>query len=142
MGNRAVIVAFDKADAPSIYLHWNGGVESVLGFLAAAKELGFGDPVRDEAYGMGYLQALTALYFGDGLSTGIGPLDHNDADNGGNGLYILGEGFTIAKRKFVYDREAAITSRELLPTDADRAKADGIASLLVRRWKAAQAVTE
>lgn len=142
MGNRAVIAASERANAPSIYLHWNGGVESVLGFLAAAKELGFRDPLGDEAYGMAYLQALTALYFGDGCGTGIGPLSSSDTDNGDNGLYILGKGFTIAKRKYVDDREAVITSRDLLPADAYRAKADGIASILVRRWKAAQAVTE
>lgn len=142
MGNRAVITASERNDAPSIYLHWNGGVESVLGFLAAAKELGFRDPLGDESYGMGYLQSLIGLYFGDGCSTGIGPLSGNDTDNGDNGLYILGKGFTIAKRKHVADREAVITSVELLPTQADRDKCAGIADIMVRRWKAAQAVTE
>lgn len=39
MGNRAVI-SFDENDnATGVYLHWNGGPESVLAFLAAAKVL-------------------------------------------------------------------------------------------------------
>ena len=39
MGNRAVITASTAPDAPSIYLHWNGGRDSVEGFLKAARDL-------------------------------------------------------------------------------------------------------
>ena len=40
MGNRAVITASKLKDSGlGIYLHWNGGRASVLGFLKAARQL-------------------------------------------------------------------------------------------------------
>jgi hypothetical protein len=40
MGNRAVISFSEAKTATGIYLHWNGGPESILAFLDAAKKLG------------------------------------------------------------------------------------------------------
>lgn len=136
MGNRAVIAASERSNAPAIYLHWNGGPESVLAFLAAAKELGFRCPTQDEPYGMAYLQALVAIFFGDGLGTGIGPLEESDVDNGDNGLYILGPGWTVKARKHAPKGDAAKTYEEL-STDA-KEKHDNIKALLVKMWGAAQ----
>jgi len=45
MGNRAVITASElQTVGVGIYLHWNGGPESVLAFLDVARERGFRDP--------------------------------------------------------------------------------------------------
>ena len=98
MGNRAVIATSDISTSPAIYLHWNGGPESVLAFLDAAKELGFRDPTMDAAYGTAYLQALICIFFGDGMSTGISALKKSDTDNGDNGVYRPGPGWTSKSR--------------------------------------------
>lgn len=135
MGNRAVITTKDVTSAPAIYLHWNGGPESVLAFLHAAEDLGFRDPLGDDSYGMGYLQALTAMFFGNGCSTGMGT--RGDLGNqGDNGIYILGPGFTIAKRIGAPRNDAAKTAEELTP--AMLAKYQHIRAKVVAMWRAAQ----
>ena len=45
MGNRAVITTPDKKIG--VYLHWNGGRDSVEGFLQTCKKYGFRPPERD-----------------------------------------------------------------------------------------------
>ena len=139
MGNRAVITASELATDPAIYLHWNGGPESVLAFLHAAKELGFRDPTVD-SYGMAYLQAVIALYFGDGLSTGIDRLEISDT-KGDNGTYCLGRDFTIARRRNVSKAEIKVKTVEDLD-EKDKVKYASIKSHVIRKWNAAQAVAE
>ena len=100
MGNRAVITADEKI---GIYLHWNGGLESVLAFLQIAKERGYRDPVTaDPSYGMARLTGLIHEFFGTHTDTsvGIGTLKSLDVQNGNNGLYILGPEWTIKQRKY------------------------------------------
>ena len=50
MGNRALITLSTQRAAPAIYLHWNGGRASVLGFLKAARQLGI---ARQDIVAMG-----------------------------------------------------------------------------------------
>lgn len=101
MGNRAVITASQlKTSGLGIYLHWNGGPESVLAFLHEAKERGFRDPCSDQSYGMARLCGLIHEFFGVKTETslGIGTLDNLDCDNWDNGVYVIGKDWTIAKR--------------------------------------------
>lgn len=87
MGNRAVITTPEKKIG--VYLHWNGGRDSVEGFLATCKKYGFRPPERD-IYGWARLCQVIANFFGmDGLSVGIGPYEELDRDNGDNGVYII-----------------------------------------------------
>lgn len=95
MGNRAVIAMSDDPNAVGIYLHWNGGRNSVKTFLKAAKQLG----VRGD-YGLARLTQIIGNYFGGTLSLDIGPLSQLDCDNGDNGLYIIDENFDIVGRKY------------------------------------------
>lgn len=95
MGNRAVIQI--KGSELGIYLHWNGGVESVLAFLEAAKQLGVRDPLKDDAYCLSRLTQIIGNFFGGTLSLGIGlakTLDYSD-----NGCYVIGKDFTIVSRR-------------------------------------------
>ncbi len=86
MGNRAVIAFENKPDAVGIYLHWNGGRDSVEGFLKAGKEVcRLGDP----SYAMARLIQLIGQFFGGNCSLGVGPLKRLDCDNYDNGLYIV-----------------------------------------------------
>lgn len=98
MGNRAVITTENKDIG--IYVHWNGGLASVLAFLDTAKVRGYRSPSHDPSYGMARLCGLLHEFFGpeDGLSLGIGPLDRLDCDNFDNGVYVIGGDWEIVGR--------------------------------------------
>lgn len=101
MGNRAVITASnDRKNGIGIYLHWNGGLESVQAFLDVAKARGFRDPTGDESYAMARLVGLIHEFFGTNESTslGIGTLERLDCDNFDNGVYVIGKDWALADR--------------------------------------------
>lgn len=118
MGNRAVITTapYDGANI-GIYVHWNGGVESIVAFLAAAKELGMRPPKSDPAYAMARLTQIIANYFGGSTSIGIGVCRDLDTDNGDNGTYLIGGDWQIIERRFCGDSAATETR------DPERTKA-------------------
>ena len=110
MGNRAVITS-SKSSAVSgssdlgIYLHWNGGRDSVEAFLAYCKISGFRSPDVDPSYGWARLVQVIANFFGgDGLSVGIGKCSELDCDNWDNGVYII-EGWEIVDRQYKRNSE-------------------------------------
>lgn len=94
MGNRAVICFSHKAewaeletrDPIGVYLHWNGGRDSVEGFLKAARELKLGG---DKDYTVARFVQMVANFFGGTSSIGVGKLSDLDCDNGDNGLYVV-----------------------------------------------------
>jgi hypothetical protein len=104
MGNRAVITTAGAGDNPSnfigIYLHWNGGPESVLAFLETAKNRHYRSPDGDESYGMARLVGVIHDFFGADKETsvGIGMLDHLDTDNWDNGVYQVGKDWKVISR--------------------------------------------
>ena len=101
MGNRAVITAStSRTTGVGIYVHWNGGLESVLAFLHVAKERGYRDPAYDTAYAMASLCGLVCEFFGlkSSISVGIGQLKELDCNNRDNGVYVIGAGWTIKSR--------------------------------------------
>lgn len=88
MGNRAVIT-FDEKPTPDsigIYVHWNGGAESVLAFLEAANKFGVRD-CNDSSYQLARVAQIIANFFGGTTSVGIGRLSELDCDNGDNGTF-------------------------------------------------------
>ncbi len=106
MGNRAVITTAPYSDDNvGIYLHWNGGRDSVEAFLLAAKELGYRPPASDHVYGLARLVGMLALYFGIGT---CGELD----TEGDNGVYLIGDWEIVGRRDYEgpeqahYDSEA------------------------------------
>lgn len=86
MGNRAVITT--DAKEIGIYLHWNGGRDSVEAFLKYCKLAGHRPPETD-CYGWARLCQVIGNYFGGTTSIGIDKLENLDVDNGDNGLYII-----------------------------------------------------
>ena len=102
MGNRAVIGFTSKdgvrnKDSVGIYLHWNGGRDSVEGFLATAKQYG----VRtDEDYGVARLIQIIANTLGGTLSLGVDQIKNLDCDNYDNGLYWVDHNFNIVGREY------------------------------------------
>jgi len=97
MGNRAVIT-FDKnptANSVGVYLHWNGGAESVLAFLEACNHFAVRDD-SDPAYQLGRFLQIVGNYFGGTISLGVGTLDRLDCQNYDNGVYrVTRSGKTI-----------------------------------------------
>lgn len=96
MGNRAVI-SF-KNQKTGIYLHWNGGIDSVESFLKYAELKDYRSP-SDDIYGIARLVQVIANFFGGTTSIGIGDVDELDTDNGDNGMYIV-EDWKIVGREF------------------------------------------
>ena len=92
MGNRAVITIKEK-DTPqedwnSLYLHWNGGRDSVAPFLYVAKLYG----IRcnsDSSYAIARLSQLIGNTLKGTLSLGVGAYKCLDTDNGNNGVYVV-----------------------------------------------------
>jgi len=104
MGNRAVVIFTHKEHySPCIYLHWNGGPESVYGFLEELERRGavrFGDVSYAAAR---FVQVAGEFFDIDGhgaLSLGVwnGPEPGSpdkadtflDIDPGDNGVYLVG----------------------------------------------------
>lgn len=118
MGNRAVITTVDgidlnafpyhtdsKKDKIGVYLHWNGGRDSVEGFLAYCKAKGYRDPTYDPTYALARLCQVIANWFGGELSVGINTLAHLDCDNYDNGVYIIGKDWQIVGREYAPTEE-------------------------------------
>lgn len=97
MGDRAVIGLNDSDTG--IYVHWNGDPATVLGYLGAAKALGYRDPEDDPEYAVARLCGLIAFDLGlaDNSGIGVGDLKHLDTDNGDNGTYIVGADWKVVK---------------------------------------------
>ena len=97
MGNRAVITMVEKEgenffDNAGIYLHWNGGSESVRNFLLYAK---MQNMEHCQDYALARLTQVIGNYFGGTLSIGIGVVKEMDFNNSDNGLYIIDNRFNI-----------------------------------------------
>lgn len=112
MGNRAVITTAEnlekdgvelqnRTDKIGIYLHWNGGLDSIQAFLTYAKMQGIRSPI-DDNYGWARLCQIIANYFTekpqDVLSIGIDMLNNVDCDNIDNGVYCIDTNWDIVKR--------------------------------------------
>lgn len=89
MGNRAYVVFESGEDrSPAIYLHWNGGLESIYAFLDAIKDY------QADQHSLGYSCArfvqLVGNTLGGTLSLGLtcfGKYDELNCDD--NGLYVV-----------------------------------------------------
>lgn len=97
MGNRAVITTPDKKIG--VYLHWNGGRDSVEAFLTYCKLKGYRTPETD-CYGWARLCQVIGNYFGGNLSIGIDQYSRLDTDNGDNGVYVI-KNWEIVDRLFI-----------------------------------------
>lgn len=93
MGNRAIIKAKGN-DNKGVYLHWNGGRDSVQAFLKYCELRGFRG--FEDDYGMARFCQVVGNYFGgNGLSIGIAD---SVSSHGDNGVYVV-EGWEIVGRE-------------------------------------------
>ena len=107
MGNRAVITTKENFDnnGVGIYVHWNGGRDSVEAFLKYCELKGFRSPETDD-YGWARLAQVIANYFGgDGLSIGVNRVDHLDCANGDNGTYFIKDWKIVGRKYFEWTEQ-------------------------------------
>lgn len=108
MGNRAVITTSKYLEPKNstelgVYLHWNGGYDSVEAFLTYCKLKGYRPPETD-CYGWARLCQVIGNFFGGDLSIGIDQCCKLDCDNWDNGTYII-ENWKIVDRKYKHGLE-------------------------------------
>ncbi|NBI33358.1 hypothetical protein [Enterorhabdus sp. P55] len=103
MGNRAVITTPSRQFG--VYLHWNGGRDSVEPLLRYCELQGYRPPSQD-SYGWARMCQVLGNYFGGSMSLGIDVYTTDEAmDPGDNGIYVI-EGWRIVERlRTEYDSE-------------------------------------
>ena len=96
----------DNPHRVGVYLHWNGGRDSIEAFLGACKELGYRDGARD-SYGVARFTQTVCNFFGrDGLPVGVDTLEHLDTNNGDNGVYVVGDNWEIIGHEFAHGEQS------------------------------------
>ena len=96
MGNRAVITAKVDLSGVGVYLHWNGGRDSVEAFLAYCRMKGYRSPESDD-YGWAMLAGVITNFFADGHSCGVNLCRELDCDNYDNGVFVIADWMITAR---------------------------------------------
>lgn len=95
----------DNPHRACVYLHWNGGRDSITAFLNACKELGYRGGASD-SYGVARFTQTVCNFFGSGgLSCGVDTLEQSDTDNGDNGVYVVDDNWEIIGREFACNEQ-------------------------------------
>jgi len=126
MGNRAVITlkphegkSYDNQIG--IYVHWNGGRDSIEAFLTYCKLRGFRSPSSD-SYGFARLTQVIANFFGgDGLSIGVDVCKHLDCHNYDNGVYLIKDWEIVGRDHFSGQEQKAYSLIDML-IDIDKSQ--------------------
>lgn len=121
MGNRAVITT-EKALACGdvkhsneigVYIHWNGGKDSIKAFLEYCRRKGYRSPEVDN-YGWARLCQVIGNFFGGNLSVGIDRCCNLDCDNYDNGTYIIKDWQIVAREYFSGEEQEQYNLEEML----------------------------
>ena len=90
MGNRAVVTTPERK--VGIYLHWNGGRDTIEPLLKYCELQGYRAPSSDD-YGWARMCQVMGNFFGGSTSLGIGVYTNDrQMDPGDNGIYIIENG--------------------------------------------------
>lgn len=120
MGNRAVITTTDKDLA--LYLHWNGGRDTVEPLLKYCELQGYRPPSTD-SYGWARMAQVVGNFFGGSLSLGIDRFDRL-GDQGDNGVYVI-DGWKIVDRiENSYDDDYNVTGWQAFPDSREQREYD------------------
>lgn len=97
MGNRAIVKPEGKNIG--VYLHWNGGIDSVTAFLKYCELKGYRS-FSDDSYGLARFCQVVGNFFGGGLSIGV-ETDIYETEEAAewidNGIYVV-KGWDIVRR--------------------------------------------
>ena len=98
MGNRALITLSTKRAAPALYLHWNGGRASVLGFLKAARQLEI-TADNDEELMQQLGRMIAGRFFGVELDAlHVYSCAYGEGMSSDNGVYLINRELEIVDR--------------------------------------------
>lgn len=111
MGNRAVI-ATESKDL-GVYLHWNGGRDSVEAFLKYCELKGYRSPEVD-CYGWARLSQVIGNFFGGTTSVGVGMYEQLDTNNFDNGTYIINDWKIVDRVYFNGEEQNVYDLKEML----------------------------
>lgn len=102
MGNRALITLeplTKENKVIGIYVHWNGGIESVQAIADVCKERGFHAPDDNLTYALARFIGVWHEFFGvtDGLSLGVMMVDWQNVKDSwlDNGVYTIGKDWKV-----------------------------------------------
>lgn len=102
MGNRALITGegiFYNGKGMALYLHWNGGMDSVKPLLDYCKMKGYRGFGEDDSYAMARLAQVACNFMGGTLSVGVDVWDFTKDPWCDNGIYVV-KGWDIVERKY------------------------------------------
>lgn len=101
MGNSAVITTRENYENNGIgvYVHWNGGRDSVEAFLEYCRLRHFHFPEIDPR-GWARLVQVIANYFGGNLSVGVEDMDRLNTDMADHGVFLI-QGWRIVGREMI-----------------------------------------
>lgn len=112
MGNRAVIT--NKEKKVGVYLHWNGGRDSVEAFLKYCELRQFRSP-DTQNYGWARLCQVIANFMGaDGLSVGIDNYENLANYYLDNGIYIIQDWKIVGREDFEGEEQDTHSLPEML----------------------------
>lgn len=102
MGNRALIVMQTPSEkqplVPAIYVHWNGGIESVQAICDICRERDFRDPAQDPTYAIARMVGVWHEFFGITHANSLGVTIYDgESDQGDNGVYVLGADWKVIR---------------------------------------------
>lgn len=105
MGNRAVITTKKNFEnnGVGVYVHWNGGENSIKAFLAYCDIMNYRKP-EDDCYGWARLCQVIGNFFGGTNSVGIDVVNKLDCNNYDNGVYFI-KNWKIVGRKYEHGKE-------------------------------------
>lgn len=116
MGNRAVITtreAFEN-NGVGVYLHWNGGRDSVTAFLTYCKFKGYRSPKCDESYAWARFCQVVSNFFGGSTSIGVNVVNRLDCDNYDNGVYIVDDWEIVGREFFKWEEQNEYSLLDML----------------------------
>lgn len=118
MGNSAVITtkrAIKDGKGIGIYLHWNGGRDSVEGFIKYCELKGYRYPGGDDGYGLARLVQVIGNYFGGNCSIGIDVFDFTcNSIWTDNGVYVLDKWEIVDRRYAPYVEQNECSLNDML----------------------------
>ena len=137
MGNRAII-KHEKSNI-GVYLHWNGGIDSVEAFLEYCKLRGFRDFY--DGYGIARFCQVVGNWFGGDLSIGVCECTATtDAEAEeyclDNGVYVINSKWEIVQRLDAnFHREGYDRIEFLIDLDNKQPEKDRLGEETIRKMK-------
>ena len=143
MGNRAVVTFADSDETiptdtqelkdwidarTGVYLHWNGGEDSIIPFLEYCRLIG----ARSEVpHAIAVFTRTVSNFMGGTLSACIGPCACLDTDNKDNGTYVV-QHWQIAARAYMDRQEQAKHNYHQMLSDIDATQPQGVRLIYAR----------